>query len=308
MTECSTPNLKNWIAEFGALRSRAGRSFEWILLMVFVVVAFLGTVVEAEDDVEDAAMIVEKQYSITEAAFDRAIFGNQGTFADAKKWQDTTLANEIEVVDRKCSLSDTQKRKLSLAGKGDILRAFEPVEELRRKVTLKPTDILRHRQHWRETWALKAQFPANVFHGSSLFQKTLRGILSEAQRASYATLNRERQAKLLEATVLAWDGHGRSSKLTDSQRQQLLDVMLRKMTPPSVPPQRVESHVQTVLLLQAAELESELKPILSDSQWDVFQRQIKIAKQQEPILKQNGFWPPRQMQDDGESDPETRNG
>src|SRR5688500_11993448 len=67
-----------------------------------------------------------QDFELNEQTFNQWLYSaSQGTFDP-----DSELALTIEAVDRVCTLSDSQKDKLELAGRGDFARFEQRVEDL----------------------------------------------------------------------------------------------------------------------------------------------------------------------------------
>jgi hypothetical protein len=70
-------------------------------------------------------------------SFERVVFGRRGeSAAGVRHWLDALLVQKVDTVDRFCRLTEMQKQKLHLAGRGDIKRFFDSVEEERRQILM----------------------------------------------------------------------------------------------------------------------------------------------------------------------------
>lgn len=274
----------------GAIRERYARSL--LVLSLAWSLSLSATVQGFDDDNDEPKAVVANRVTLSETDFDQHVYGNRESRESAMKAHFDALERAIARLKQDCGLSEAQQRKLRLAGKGDILQAFDAVTELRRKVTGRLMTEKEFEAQWSQVDQLREQMWESPFDESSLFVKTQRRLLSDEQRATVAALQAARQRKLLENTVLAWDGRRVSvPKLTEQQRQQFLEVVLPKLESLAASTLRRSAYLTSLALLQAAELQDELKPILTDSQWGEFQSQIQIARQMEPTLKQKGLWP-----------------
>src|SRR5439155_9611662 len=72
----------------------------------------------------------------TDDQFERWVFQEDGNASRARKRLDSLLAMQIENIDRTCRLTDAQKKKLQLAGRGDVKRCFDCYERIKRKTQL----------------------------------------------------------------------------------------------------------------------------------------------------------------------------
>ena len=129
----------------------------------------------------------QSQPTIAIEIFENYLFGATGSnaVAAARNRLELTLLERIDTVDGDCQLSETQRAKLRLAGKGDIKRIFDRVDAVRRELPLvspeQVTPAVRAAIS-REVNPLRARFESGLFHADSLYAKTATGILTAAQR------------------------------------------------------------------------------------------------------------------------------
>jgi hypothetical protein len=105
----------------------------------------------ADDEDDPAAVVFEPRYVLTQQNFDQRLFrtnvladanGNVVVRAarssgDLRGQMEIVLENELNDIANDCFLTEAQKKKVLLAGRGDIVRFFDRVDELRRKSTNK---------------------------------------------------------------------------------------------------------------------------------------------------------------------------
>lgn len=120
------------------------------------------------------------------AAFNQYVLGGSGpdAIAAAKARLDFSLVQKIESLDAICHLTDKQKQRLTLAGRGDITRLLDRVEAMRKKFHV----IYHNEEHVYDLdlldpqtcqdWKLLLEGP---FGEQSLLAKTERQILSADQ-------------------------------------------------------------------------------------------------------------------------------
>ena len=70
---------------------------------------------------------------VAEQNFDQWVFGNLRTLSAARARLDALLASKVDEIQRICRINEAQKKKLHLAGEGDIERLMDRVEEKRKK-------------------------------------------------------------------------------------------------------------------------------------------------------------------------------
>ncbi|HTI52537.1 MAG TPA: hypothetical protein VL475_16350 [Planctomycetaceae bacterium] len=141
----------------------------------------------ADDDdlVNDAPADPPRRRLIVSAAtFDRWLFG-QNQKADLNRRQIDLLRKKIDAIDRVCQLTEVQKEKLELAGRGDCHRFFERADELRQRfeqVRKDPDQVLALS---REVQPLRSLLETGPFGEGSLFAKLLKTNLTPGQSEKY---------------------------------------------------------------------------------------------------------------------------
>jgi hypothetical protein len=150
------------------------------------------------DDPETARPKTHTRLSIVN--FNSAVFGQSQSNAILDADQEhqrlaALLTTKISHIEELFGLKAAQKQKLELAGRGDLHRLFEKIEDLRQKCDA----LTEHDQRqngmnllleWgrgisREIQPLKATLAQGPFGEDSLFSKTLAGMLSREQMAEY---------------------------------------------------------------------------------------------------------------------------
>src|SRR5262245_54276416 len=156
---------------------------------------------------EDVEVDVKPQLLITEQMFDQMLFGSavvvaqngrenrvvSSSSASIRQNLDRVISAEIYSLKISCSLTESQQKKLELAGRGDVDRYFEQIADLRRRCMVGPldrqqyNDLIMELQSWRNT---QSGLP---FQETSLLRKTLRRIMTDQQRLALLTLERQRR-------------------------------------------------------------------------------------------------------------------
>jgi hypothetical protein len=231
--------------------------------------------VRAQDEViaVKAAHIV-----ITAEEFDQLVLGGTAEAAKMTARCTAALAHEIETLDRVCSLSDFQKRKLQLAGRGDIKSFFDRANDLRTEYVGVPLTPQKHRQVAVEIHKLRTTNRWDLFHDESLFRKMMRKILTDTQ-----------VGLIVEWVVAEWDLRVRGIDLAPENRRKLAELLRAK----SQPPLAWSHYTYHVVTLQFAELEDDVQPLVAQAEWSVFQHQFAEARKLEPKLRELGAWPVR---------------
>jgi hypothetical protein len=170
----------------------------WILPAIALLVAAAGVAGAEEDDVEDepdANVAVESaQGELAVQYFDQVVFGRQGEGrADAVHSElNFYLRQKIATLDFVCGLNAPQRQRLHLAGRGDIKRLLDRVDERRQKVATlggdQPDPNLKVFQL--EAEAMQRVVRSDPFGGNSMYAKMRARALTPEQKARGATFLR----------------------------------------------------------------------------------------------------------------------
>jgi hypothetical protein len=275
---------------------------------------------DAEED-EAEPVAAERQVVLSEQQFDQMVFGASSahriivengvqrvavpipnTEESARKRMESALQAEMQAIHDKCSLTETQKKKLLLAGRGDIADFCSRVSELRTKCTAKAMSPQQYNEVIQELKPLRYVPQYGALSQSSLFRKTLRHLLNDEQLVRYRSLERERRVTLVEGALQNWDRTPNGVKLAAERRKQFITLLADH----GQFPQGYSPYAQYIVLLEAARLEERLKPLFDDEQWRAFQTQLVVARRVEPTLRRMGQWPiSPPSDDDGETPSDT---
>jgi hypothetical protein len=143
-----------------------------------------------EDDDPDQEAPPQPMIMVPRKVFDQLVFGSAGNDASRLAWLDTRLKTRIELADRESRLTDSQKEKLRLAGRGDIKRFLDRVAKECGEpggsdmVGMSREEYVKFRN---ELQALRDTYHAGPFYGDSLFSKALRTIRADGSSTSHQT-------------------------------------------------------------------------------------------------------------------------
>jgi hypothetical protein len=215
---------------------------------------------------------------------DQWVFGRYGGSGGARNKLDSSLLLRIQDLERACGITEVQQRKLRLAGRGDIKRFFDKVEELKRKYQRGQNDS--NANIWQEIQPLQVELNTGLFGDNSLYAKTIRRTLNHDQAARFESVSHERTSFRFRATVDWFVVHlDKGLGLTDDQRKQFVELLVNEARPP----RKFGPGDYWYLLLQTARLpEAKLKPVFDAPQWRLLSRQFAQAKGMEQWLKTNG--------------------
>jgi hypothetical protein len=248
----------------------------------------------AGDDVveEDAVVQAPAQVMmLNEAQFDMWVFGGAGNAVRGRNKLEALLDLSVDEVARECSLAPLQRQKLVLAGRGDIKRFFEKVEEKRRKFDKLRTDQNKIGELYQEVIPLQAMLNAGLFSDGSLYSKTLKRVLGESEDSRYQELLRDKQLFRYRAKVeLVVAQLDQTLGLSDHQRREFVDLIIKE----SQPPTRYGQYDYYLILYQIGKLHRErLRPLFKDKQWAFLVRQLDQMRGMEQFLRNQGLLPAR---------------
>ncbi|HEY3394146.1 MAG TPA: hypothetical protein VGK58_15645 [Lacipirellulaceae bacterium] len=230
-------------------------------------------------------VVVEEGFELSDAQFNQWVYGSNRAGIDA----DSEIAVAVQAVDRACQLTELQREKLLLAGRGDFARFGQRVDEMRAKYTDKMHDQNDIGRIHQEIQPLNVTYQAGLLGPSSLFDKVLRGMLAPEQLEKYnaekETRNQARHDAKVRLFVASLE---RRCPLKDEQRSALVELLLAETRPPT----RSSQFDHYVVLVQAARISDEkFKTILDAEQYRVFAKTLEQARAVEPHLKQQGVLP-----------------
>lgn len=197
-------------------------------------------------------------------------FGNQvESLSSARQRAEELLAGQIEFVAQIGSLQPAQRRKLELAGRGDIVRFFESVEKLLGELTLGQIRETEWREAWQKMSPVKQRFALGLHERGSLFHKTVRTTLTAEQLQRLEQLEQQRARRHYQAQVAAalvvFD---QQVPLTIAQRNRLTELLLTEPPPPRIAGNRYDQYYYVFYRMSRLP-EPELKRIFDDGEWKV---------------------------------------
>ncbi|MBI3864158.1 MAG: hypothetical protein HY290_19925 [Planctomycetia bacterium] len=142
-----------------------------------------------EDAFDGRESSAEGPARITQGTPDEFVFGESATAAKAEIKLYALLEKQVARIDRMCKLTDEQKHKIELAGRGDVKRLLQRAETL--KMRFKTCDQLQTVDQLRdwatdlstESQSVRTNLTCGTFVHGSLFAKTLNAVLTPEQSA-----------------------------------------------------------------------------------------------------------------------------
>ena len=136
-----------------------------------------------QEDEPDENAPAERRFVVAEETFDRWLFGSTGDAESGHAYFEILLQRRLNDVNLVRELTPLQRKKLVLAGRGDIKRLFDRIEEERKEFHLVRTDFDRCGRFLRELQPLRVTIRQGPFEFGSIFAKTLKKMLDEGQLA-----------------------------------------------------------------------------------------------------------------------------
>src|SRR5262245_27613906 len=137
---------------------------------------------EPDDEAEgqDAAPALKRIF-VPDDYFDRWMLGSPRGGKQLRDWMESLLKQKIRDIDRTHRLTVDQKKKLELAGRGDIKRLSDEVDRCRREFELVKTDLDLLRPFLREHQSLRVAIRTSPFESGSLLSKSLKKMITDGQ-------------------------------------------------------------------------------------------------------------------------------
>jgi hypothetical protein len=262
-------------------------------LFVIVVVAFvMAQLVVAQDferPMEAPDVQLRGPIMIGRQGFDLRASGRVVGNEEVRERYETALKSRVETTVRLYGLSAEQKKKLELAGRGDIKRLFDRALEARKRgpVPVGADDELPAVVQDNPTHRLTSS--SKLFGEGSLFAKTLKTTVTKDQSDRYEKVSRKASLRRHRATLQWVLGTWDQMLALNSEQHQRLEALLIVETRP---PRRFGEEDYFGVLFQISRLpEGRLKPIFSNDQWAKLGVQLAEAKRREPMLKKDGYVP-----------------
>jgi len=205
---------------------------------------------------------------------ERVIFPPDGDPEGTRQDMDMLLAAQLREIQEIIELSEEQKKKLYLAGRGDIKRAFRRLDDLKRQIQSEPFEEERFKIIRRNIGSVRMCFRDNLFHDQSLFHKCLYETLNEGQLSRYEKFVLERRASKHQTDVKAAVEILNTYVPMDATQRLVLHLLLTNEIPVSALPNAY--GVYRVLNLVNEVPDEKLRRALTDAQC----RQLRIRMDQ----------------------------
>jgi hypothetical protein len=261
-----------------------------VVALTMLVSVAIGTRAGAQELLDRQALLLEVPPAavFTDAQFDQWAFGGMGR-DEVRRRLERRLTSRVNEVDRICSLTDDQKKKLYLAGRSDIRRFFDEVDEMKQTVRDRQRDPLFVGRVFPNSRPSDALNSKDFFAEKSLLGKILKRTLGNEQFVKYEKVKGQERRARYQATLkwvvanldttlhLSADQHGRLAVLLAAETR---------------PPRVFGEYDYFGVLFQLSRLpESRVKPIFDPGQWAKLQVQLAAATRLAHTLEERGFLP-----------------
>ena len=259
-----------------------------VALLLAAAVPARGQAFDDDDDEPPQPIPAPAGFVLSDANFGQWAFGVQD-LSTVRTRMESYLTLKIQQVDRACALSESQKERLALAGRGDIRRIWGRVDEKRRKYVNVAHDQNKLNEIVQDVQSLRASLTGDPFVEGSLFSKVLASTLAGDQLARYEKTQRENNAFRYRAKVdLVIATLDQLAGFTDKQRQELRELILAETRPP----RKFGQYDYQVMMAQVSRIdEAKLRPLFDDLQWRVLRQRLEQGRGLEPFLIKNGLLP-----------------
>jgi len=237
----------------------------------------------------------QNQHGFRIENIDQWIFQNQTTIQGARKKLLERLKLEVDSVQSVCQLTDDQKAKLTLAGRGDIQAFTLQYHAIRAKFAKDLLEQKNINNIWQEIQPLQIKYNSGQLFGEkSFFAKVLEHLLDEQQMAHIQKLRREQRLFRYQAAarqlIVKLD---QIAPITHEQREQLFALIDKHTVPPkSISGNNRSHYLMFYVLGQLAEIpEKELQALFRTETWECLQKQIKQSRGMKHQLEKMGMVP-----------------
>jgi len=235
----------------------------------------------------DVVVVNQNMFQLTKAQLIQNVFQQQQTVAAAREHAENSLDIQVDFVALIGTLSDEQRAKLQLAGRGDVHRFFDEFDEFLRAAPVGQMPQQEWQKVWQKIQPLQMRY-MNGLHGrKSLFRKTIPSTLSEDQMHAYQVIETERNRRHYLATVKATLSTVEGKiPLTAKQREQVIALVMEKTKPP-----RTWGHSYYryhVVLYQMSTIKDDLQPVFQENEWELMQKILQQGQMVRHLLRQQG--------------------
>jgi hypothetical protein len=226
---------------------------------------------------------------------------SQGDREQTRRRLEARLKSRIEQIDRACKLTEAQRHKLSVAGRGDIKRLFARIDEVKAKLADARQDVMMRQIAAQAAEGGELVDQTDCFGDGSLYSKVLKSTLTPEQVAVRDKAVKDASIAQHRATIRWAIGSMEPWLKLSPEQHEKLETLLGAGTKP---PRKFGAYDYYGLMFQASKLpEKDFKSIFSDGQWQKVEQQIAEARRLEKTLRVGGFLPDDDVADAGKARP-----
>jgi hypothetical protein len=199
---------------------------------------------------------------------------------------DDELETKVDEMSLAARLSEIQKRKLLLAGRGDIKRFRDRVDAIKARYKSGNPDERTAGEISKQLQQMRADYCDGLFAGQSLFAKTSATILTPAQTLRLRDIPTLRYRRGVETAVGMWSIF---LELRAEQRTRLATLLLNNSRPPRVFAVQTKRAFHDLVLVQLSRIPAkDLKPVFDADQWRTLQNCFQLAPRARQSLVRQG--------------------
>jgi hypothetical protein len=228
--------------------------------------------------------VIEPPAAVPEpvSPFDLWAFAPYGSERTMRNYLEAQLSRRLSDLDRLYGLSNSQKKKLRLAGEGEIKRAFDAAAEMRQRYEAVGNDAEKLQALFVELEPEQRVLFKDLFGERSFLEKVVCKSLVGEQLAKREVVLRERAlAHARECVDVLIIHETQGLGLSDRQRRELAELF---HSDPGAPRdgKAPRPSFDEVIRRMSAFPESRLKAIFDERQWRVVSRRIEGARANAP--------------------------
>lgn len=231
-----------------------------------------------------------REVAIAARQAEQVVFRRAGGIEGGRRYLETQLKTLLADIDGACNLSDQQKMRIELMGRGDIKRFFASFERVQQRFLAEFQKPQAMGEVLPDLLGMRRALDDTIFGETSLLGKSLGNVLSPEQQTKYdEVLQLRRGARHRAAVDLAVAAIEQGVPLTAKQRTRLRQLFMRQTQEPAGPGYDVR-----VMFWQLSQLPREaLRQEFDDVQWQVLSGLIAQAEALEEQLQLAGVLPPK---------------
>ncbi len=225
---------------------------------------------------------------LTDAQFEQWAF--HGLSADEFRARlERRLTARVNEIHRICPLTEAQRKKLNLAGLGDIRHFFADVEKIKQTIRDRQIDPAFGVIMFPDSRPSEAVDRKTFFGPESLLGKSLRNTLGSEQFTRYERIQREEHAARHRATLKWVVGILDTTLHLNAEQHRRLTGLLAEETRP---PRTFGEYDYYGVMFQMSLLpDARLKPIFEPAQWAKLEVHLHEATRLKKTLEERGFVP-----------------